>query len=290
MSADRNVLYLPFHLSQPRSPSGTKKHLLISGIMKVKERAKIMPLQTFHNADVQLNCHSAWLFCSLFTSTTLLRSHTSNYLHAGVSTHGYGSFCLTTAVNSRVRDQNCSSESMTDDRYGKRFSMIFSTRGEGGMKIKMEKKRNSKKFLSTWGRAASRAGKAGSSHAAAYYQLFTGVSAFKASAHHQRNTWFHRQDRWKERMHSCSWGFHEISVTRFGRRLKGTVIHTTAAHFWGAATAGWWEIWWTQTWRGQIILLHLSAFLDGIFFYLGYPNKRDVFVLWHCFWASNDTQ
>lgn len=64
---------------------------------------------------------------------TLLRSHTSNYLRHGVSTYGYDSFSLTTAVNSGARDQNCSSESVTDDRYGKRFSMIFYTRGGGGV-------------------------------------------------------------------------------------------------------------------------------------------------------------
>lgn len=91
-----------------------------------------MLLQTFHNADIQLNCDCAWLFGSLFTPTTLLQSHMSNYLHAGVSTYGYDSFCLTTAINTGVRDQNCSSESVTDDRYGKRFSMIFCTHGGRG--------------------------------------------------------------------------------------------------------------------------------------------------------------
>lgn len=59
-----------------------------------KEWTEITLLQTFHNADVQLNCNSAWLFGSLFTPATLLRSHTSNYLHAGVSTYGYDSFLL----------------------------------------------------------------------------------------------------------------------------------------------------------------------------------------------------
>lgn len=75
--------------------------------------------KTFHNADAQLNCKSLWLFGSLFTLSTLLRSHTSNYLRAGVSTFGYDSLRLTTAINRGARDQNCSSESLTDDRYGK---------------------------------------------------------------------------------------------------------------------------------------------------------------------------
>lgn len=97
-----------------------------------KDWAKITLLQTFHNA-AQLNWNSAWLFGSLFTPTTLLQSHTSNYLRTGVSTYGYDSFRLTTAINRGVRDQNCSSESVTDDRYGKRFSMIFCTHGGGGM-------------------------------------------------------------------------------------------------------------------------------------------------------------
>lgn len=99
-----------------------------------KGRAEILLVQTFHNADVQLNCDPARLFGYLFTPTTLLRSHTSNYLRHGVSTYGDDSFRLTTAINRRARDQNCSSESVTDDRYGKRFSMIFYTRGgEGGV-------------------------------------------------------------------------------------------------------------------------------------------------------------
>lgn len=88
-----------------------------------------MLLQTFHNADIQLNCDCAWLFGSLFTPTTLLQSHTSNYLHAGVSTYGYDSFCLTTAINTGVRDQNCSSESVTDDRYGGRGDFKGRRRG-----------------------------------------------------------------------------------------------------------------------------------------------------------------
>lgn len=98
---------------------------MISGLRNVKERAEITLLQTFHNADVQLNCNSVWLFGSLFTPSTLLQSHTSNYLRAGVSTFGYDSFRLTMAINRGAGDQNCSSESVTDDRYGKRFSMIF---------------------------------------------------------------------------------------------------------------------------------------------------------------------
>lgn len=121
----------PLISCNPMSLGGTKKHaLLISRLGNVKKgRAEILLLQTFHNADVQLNCNSTRLFGSLFTPTTLLQSHTSNYLRAGVSTYGYDSFSLTTAINRGVRDQNCSSESMTDDRYGKRFSMIFYTHG-----------------------------------------------------------------------------------------------------------------------------------------------------------------
>lgn len=57
----------------------------------------------------------------------------SNYLRAGVSTYGYDSFRLTTAINRGARDQNCSSESVTDDRYGKRFSMIFLRARRGGL-------------------------------------------------------------------------------------------------------------------------------------------------------------
>lgn len=117
-----------------------------------------MLLQTFHNADIQLNCDCAWLFGSLFTPTTLLQSHTSNYLHAGVSTYGYDSFCLTTAINTGVRDQNCSSESVTDDRYGKRFSMIFCTHGgRGDFKGRRRegKKELGEKSVSTRGGAAA---------------------------------------------------------------------------------------------------------------------------------------
>lgn len=135
---------------------------MISRLGNVKDRAEITQLQTFHNADVQLNCNSVWLFGSLFTPTTLLQSHTSNYLRAGVSTYGYDSFGLTTAINRGARDQNCSSESMTDDRYGKRFSMIFCAHGRGGggtsrdrerkkregygMKIKMRMKKKDRKI------------------------------------------------------------------------------------------------------------------------------------------------
>lgn len=110
-----------------RSLSGTEEHtLLISRPFgNVKERAEITLPQTFHNADVQLNCNTARLFGPLFTPATLLQSHTSNYLRAGVSTHGYDSSRLTTAINRGARDQNRSSESVTDDRYGRRFSMIF---------------------------------------------------------------------------------------------------------------------------------------------------------------------
>ena len=104
-----------------------------------KEGAEITLLQTFHNADAQLNCNSLWLFGSLFTPTTLLQSHTSNYLRAGVSTFGYDSFRLTTAINRGARDQNCSSESVTDDRYGKWFSMIICAHG-GDFKGWKEKK------------------------------------------------------------------------------------------------------------------------------------------------------
>lgn len=116
-----------------------------------KGRAEILLVQTFHNADVQLNCDPARLFGYLFTPTTLLRSHTSNYLRHGVSTYGDDSFSLTMAINRRARDQNCSSESVTDDRYGKRFSMIFYTRG--GMRrrrpIKDEKSRIKEWFPET---------------------------------------------------------------------------------------------------------------------------------------------
>lgn len=115
-----------------------------------------MLLQTFHNADIQLNCDCAWLFGSLFTPTTLLQSHTSNYLHAGVSTYGYDSFCLTTAINTGVRDQNCSSESVTDDRYGKRFSMIFCTHGgRGDFKGRRRGRKKGEKSVSTRGGAAA---------------------------------------------------------------------------------------------------------------------------------------
>ena len=146
LSAIHNILCLPFDPSQPTSLPGTKEHtLLISRLGNVKERAEITLLQTFHNADVRLNCNSARLFGSLFTPTTLLQSHTSNYLRAGVSTYGYDSFRLTTAINRGARDQNCSSESVTDDRYGKRFSMIFCAHSgedfKGWREEKKEKKR-----------------------------------------------------------------------------------------------------------------------------------------------------
>lgn len=182
LSAIHNILCLLFDLVQPMSLSGTKEHtLLISILGNVKDRAEIILLQTFHNADVQLNCNSAWLFGSLFTPTTLLQSHTSNYLRAGVSTYGYDSFRLTTAINRGARDQNCSSESVTDDRYGKRFSMICAHGGEGAgvcvcvcvwggglqgtergkkreveyrMKMKNMRRKIKERCLSTWGSSA----------------------------------------------------------------------------------------------------------------------------------------
>lgn len=131
-----SIIYCAYHLiphsqcfwNKTQPPKHT---LLISILGNAKEPAEITLLQTFHNADVQLNCNSVWLFGSLFTPTTLLQSHTSNYLRAGVSTYGYDSFRLTTAINRGARDQNCSSESVTDDRYGKRFSMIFCAYGGG---------------------------------------------------------------------------------------------------------------------------------------------------------------
>lgn len=131
MNAIHNTLHLPFDLSQGVFVEQRNTHFWYQDAETSKDWVEITLLQTFHNA-AQLNCNSAWLFGSLFTPTTLLQSHTSNYLCAGVSTYGYDSFRLTMAINRGVRDQNCSSESVTDDRYGKRFSMIFCTHGGGG--------------------------------------------------------------------------------------------------------------------------------------------------------------
>lgn len=133
VGAIHNILRLHFDLLQPTSLCWTKEHtLLISRVGNViKAKSKITLLQTFHNAAIQLNCNSERLFGPVFTPTTLLQSHTSNYLRTGVSTHGYDSLGLTMAINRGVRDQNCSSESVTDDRYGKRFSMMFYTHAKG---------------------------------------------------------------------------------------------------------------------------------------------------------------
>ena len=105
LNTNHNILYLPFDLTQPKGLSGTKKHTFDIKTHKCKDCSEIIPLQTFQNADIQLNCNFVWLFGSLFTPTTLLQSHTSNYLHAGVSTYGYDSFCLTTAINSSERSK-----------------------------------------------------------------------------------------------------------------------------------------------------------------------------------------
>lgn len=64
-----------------------------------KVRVEITLPQTFHNADIQLNCNFEGLFGPVFTPTTLLQSHTSNYLCNGVSTYGYDSLGLTMAIN-----------------------------------------------------------------------------------------------------------------------------------------------------------------------------------------------
>lgn len=69
----------------------------------------------------------------------------SNYLRAGVSTYGYDSSRLTTAINRGAPDQNCSSQNGTDDRHGAGFSMIFGTHGGGWEDFKGWKEINEKK-------------------------------------------------------------------------------------------------------------------------------------------------